>query len=160
MSERPPLKVVGTRHKRRTTYPEKTKLAAVIAAEITSQTEVEHSTGIPQETIRDWVKDPKYAEIRSKTREQLVEEIRVVAHLAVKRVAETLPSMEPRDALFAFEKAATILQLVSGEATARVETRELLNDFNDHETEVMQEWLRDQLKERLLKEGMGAPDPT
>lgn len=158
-TERPVLTVVKPKRQKRH-YTQRQKLATVIAAELTSQTEAERTTGIPQETIRDWLNDPKYAEVRAKTREDLANELRAVAHLAIKRIAEQMPTMEARDAIFAMEKATELSQLVTGQATSRVETRELLNDFDDHETAAMQDWLRQLARERLAKEGMVAPDPA
>ena len=50
-----------------------------------------------------------------------------------------------RDAMFAAEKASTILQLVTGEATQRTEHRELTESLDDHERELLSaaidEWL-------------------
>ena len=124
---------------------QKQKLAAVMAAEMVGVRKAAEQTGIPKQTISDWINDPKYGHFRTKTREDLAEEVKVVAHLAWKRVAETLPMMEPRDAMFAAEKASTILQLVTGEATQRTEHRELTESLDDHERELLSaaidEWL-------------------
>jgi hypothetical protein len=57
--------------------------------------------------------------------------------------------MEARDAIFASEKAATIMQLLSGQATSRTETRELLADFDDHEREGVAEWLHEIARQRM-----------
>jgi hypothetical protein len=68
---------------------------------------------------------PEFAEFRAKAREEMADEIKVVAHLAWKRIAETMGTMEPRDALFAAEKATSLHLLMTGEATSRSEHRDI-----------------------------------
>src|SRR5512147_138178 len=94
--------------------PKRQKLAAVLAAEISGVVAAERQTGIPASTIRYWMDRPEFAEFRSRAREEMAEEVKVVAHLAWMRVAEALRAgtMEPRDALFAADKATAMYQLV------------------------------------------------
>jgi transposase-like protein len=108
--------------RRRYTKPQ--KLAAVMAAEMGGVTEAGRQTGIPKETIQYWLTRPEFAQFRTKAREDMAEEIKVVAHLAWQRTAEALRdgSMEPRDVLFAAEKATNLQLLMSGEVTSRAET--------------------------------------
>lgn len=115
-------------------YTKKTKLAAVMAAEMGGVVQAEEQTGIPESTIRYWMDKPEFAEFRAKTREDLADEIGTVAHLAWSRVASALRTgeMEPRDAIFAAEKATSLQLLMKGEATARTETHDWKLD--DHET--------------------------
>ena len=106
-------------------YPKRQKLAAVLAADVAGVVQAERQTGIPESTIRYWMDRPEFAEFRAKAREEMAEEVKVVAHLAWKRIAETIGTMEPRDALFAAEKATSLHLLMSGEATSRSEHRDL-----------------------------------
>ena len=119
------------------------KLSAVLAAEMTGVVAAEKSTGIPESTIRYWMEQPEYAEYRAKAREDLREEITVVAHLAWQRVAEGLKAndFEPRDVLFAAERATTQYLLMSGEATSRTETRSVTDDLGDDEKERLRNWI-------------------
>jgi hypothetical protein len=121
------------------------KLSAVLAADMVGVVAASKQTGIPASSIEVWLNKPEYAEFRTKTREDLAEEVRVAAHLAWRRVSDTMASMEPRDAIFAAEKASTILQLLSGEATTRTESRDITADLPDHERETLSaaidEWL-------------------
>lgn len=133
-------------------YTRKQKLAAVMAAEMGGVVMAEEQTGVPESTIRYWLEKPEFAQFRAKTREDLAEEVKVAAHLAWKRVIDTAPTMEPRDAIFAAEKAATILSLLTGEATSRVETRELLQTFDDHEIDAVESWLHDLARERMASD--------
>ena len=112
-------------------YTKRTKLAAVMAAEISGVVQASEQTGIPHQTISYWMDDPKFGEIRRKTREDLADEIKTVAHLAWKRVAEAMPTMEPRDAIFAAEKATSLQLLLTGGATARTETRDITGTISD-----------------------------
>jgi transposase-like protein len=129
-------------------YTKREKLAAVMATEMAGVVVASEQTGIPATTIEYWLHKPEFAAFRTRTREELADEVKVAAHLAWKRVAETLPTMEPRDAIFAAEKASTILQLLSGEATARTETRALTDSLDDHERAALADAIDGWLKER------------
>jgi hypothetical protein len=119
----------------RRTYTKRQKLAAVVAAEMTGQTMAAEATGIPRKTIDYWLDHPEFAEVRRRTREALADEIKVVAHLAWLRIAESLRdgTMEPRDAVFAADKATSLYQLVTGMATSRTESRDLTGTIDDAE---------------------------
>lgn len=136
---------------KRRKYTRRQKLSAVMAAEMVGVTQAAEQSGIPHQTISYWLERPEFGEYRRKAREELAEEVEVVAHLAWQRVAEALRGgrLEPRDALFAADKATTLYQLVSGQATSRTEHRELLADFDDHERDAVADWLRELARERL-----------
>jgi hypothetical protein len=131
------------RRKRVDGRSKRVKLAAVMAAEMSGVVQASKQTGIPATTIEYWLHKPEFAEFRTKTREDLVEEVKTVAHLAWARVAETMPKMHPRDAMFAAEKASTILQLLQGQATGRIEHRDLTDSLDDHERDLLAQVLRD-----------------
>lgn len=133
-------------------YTRKQKLSAVMATDMVGVVAAAEASGIPATTIEYWLHKPEFAEFRTKTREDLAEEVKLAAHLAWKRVVDTAPTMEPRDAIFAAEKAATILQLLTGEATSRTEHRDLLEGFDDHETDAVSDWLLELARDRLAKE--------
>jgi len=124
-------------------YSKAEKLSAVLAADMTGVVAVERTTGIPESTLRYWLDKPEFAEYRAKAREDLHAEITVVAHLAWQRVAEGLRSgtLEPRDALFAAEKATAQYLLMSGEATSRTESRALTDDLTDTEKLRLHDWI-------------------
>ena len=113
--------------------PKRVKLAAVMAAEMSGVTAASEQTGIPATTISYWMHRPEFAEIRSKTREDLADEIKTVAHLAWKRIGEALADgeLEPRDAIFAAEKATSLQILMTGGATARSEVRDITGTLAD-----------------------------
>jgi hypothetical protein len=135
-------------------YTKREKLSAVLAADMVGVTVAAEQSGIPKSSIAYWMDNPEFAEIRTKTREDMAEEIAVVAHLAWKRIAQSLASgeMEPRDAIFAAEKATNLQLLMSGEATERTETRSLTDGLDDHEAEVLGQVIRDELARRADEE--------
>lgn len=114
-------------------YTKRQKLSAVMAADMVGVVAAEEQTGIPESTIRYWMDKPEFAEIRAKTREDLADEVKVVAHLAWQAVGDALRSgyMEPRDAIFAAEKATSLQILMTGGATARTETRDITGSLED-----------------------------
>src|SRR5665213_1580845 len=91
-------------------YTKRQKLSAVMASDMLGVVAASDQSGIPATTIEYWLHKPEFAEFRTKTREDLVEEVGIVAHLAWQRVAEALKrgDLEPRDALFAADKATTL----------------------------------------------------
>jgi hypothetical protein len=113
--------------------PKRVKLAAVMAAEISGITQVSKETGISPSTLHHWMNDPEMAAIRSKTREDLADEIKAVAHLAWQAVGEGLRNgtLEARDAIFAAEKATSLQILMTGGATARSEVRDITGTLAD-----------------------------
>ena len=130
-------------------YTKRTKLATVMAAEMTGLTATSDTTGIPKSTVKGWLDSPEFAHLRTKTREDLVEEIKTVAHLAWARVARALASgeMEPRDAIFAAEKATSLQLLMAGEATSRTEMS-ITDGLDDHEREALGAAIRGELARR------------
>lgn len=128
-------------------YDRKTKLAVVMAADMVGLVQAEKQSGIPGSTIAYWMDKPEFAEFRAKAREEMADEIKVVAHLAWKRIAETIDQMEPRDALFAAEKATSLHLLMSGEVTARSEIR-TLGDLNDDKRAALKQLILGELGRR------------
>ena len=134
-------------------YDKKTKLSVVMAADLVGVTAAAEQAGIPVTTASYWVNDPKFAEFRSKTREDLDAEVSVIAHLALRRVAETIDQMEPRDALFAMEKATTLMLLTRGEATSRTESKDTTHDLDNETRQRLTAWL-----DRRMDSDAGATD--
>uniref|UniRef100_A0A6M3LQW5 Uncharacterized protein n=1 Tax=viral metagenome TaxID=1070528 RepID=A0A6M3LQW5_9ZZZZ len=128
--------------------PKHQKLAAIMAADMVGVVEAKRRTGIPASTIRYWMDRPEFVEFRTKTREDLAESVRTVAHLAWQRVAEGLArgDFEPRDILFAAEKSASLMQLLSGNPTERVES--VTAGMNDHERAQLREVLQRAIAEK------------
>ncbi len=147
-------------------YTKREKLATVLAADMSGLTPTAEATGIPKSTIFYWMDQPEFAHVRTKTREDLREEISTVAHLAWQRVARALASgeMEPRDAIFAAEKATSLQLLMAGEATARNEIVSITDGLDDHEKRALSDAIRDELARRAdaqaAKPAVGDPVPA
>jgi len=141
------LKVIGNpRHRR---YTRRVKASAVATVEMSSQMAAAEALGIPRTTIQYWLEKPEFGELRRKTREQTAEGFDVLARLAQERLRALIDTMEPRDLVTLMGVATDKGQLLSGAATSRTETRELLNDFDDHEREQMTEWLKELARARI-----------
>jgi hypothetical protein len=135
-------------------YTKRQKLSAVMAADMVGVVAASEQAGVPESTIRYWADRPEFAEYRAKAREDLEAEVGVVAHLAWQRVAEALRAgtLEPRDALFAADKATTLYQLVAGHATARTETRDITDTMTPEQRDALADEIDVWLRERSVSE--------
>lgn len=135
---------------RRYTHAEKT--AAVAEAEVNGVVAAERRTGITESTIRYWLDQPEFAELRAKTREEKRDGYRVLVAKAQARLAELIPTMEPRDLTILLGVAQDKDLLLSGDATARSEVNSF-HGYNDHEKRAIAELLR-----KALAADRTAPD--
>ena len=142
---------MATERKPKRTYTKRQKVTAVIAAEMSSVTAAAEATGIPKRTVGYWFDSPDFATIRTKTREDLADESRGLAHRVLQEIDKKLPEFEPRDLAILYGILTDKAQLLSGGATSRLEHRELLNDMDDHEREAMTAWLRDLAREKMAE---------
>lgn len=118
-------------------YSQRTKATAVIAAEMASVTAAAESTGIPRTTIAYWMEDPEFVALRQKTREDLADESKALAHKALGEIQRRLGEFEPRDLTVLYGVLTDKAQLLSGQATGRTETRTLTDGLDDHEREAL-----------------------
>jgi len=125
--------------RRHRTYSVPDKMAAVIAADMTSTRAASSAAGVPQSTLRYWMKDPGLAQYRDKAREVLAQEMTTLAHLLLHKlvVAVQEDRLEPRDLIIALGVATDKAQLLTGQATGRLETRDLTDTLDDHEREAL-----------------------
>jgi hypothetical protein len=107
----------------------------VLAAEMSTVKTAADAMGVPESSLRYWMEQPAFAEYRAKTRENLADEMKVIAHVAAHKLADAIRAgtLEPRDLITALGVAVDKAQLLSGAATERLEHREL-DAFDDHET--------------------------
>lgn len=113
-----------------------TKLTAVLASDMTSTLAASQAMGIPESTLRHWRDDPDMARYRVKAREDLLPDIQVLAAVAMDKLIEAVRAgkVDPRDLITAMGVALDKAQLLSGGATHRVESRDITDVFDDHET--------------------------
>jgi transposase-like protein len=114
-------------------YTKQEKLRAVAEAEVNGTEQAADKTGIPRSTIRYWMEDPKFAELRQKTREDLAEGFSLLAHMAQAELARRVTEMEPRDLTVLLGVATDKKLLLSGEATSRTESRSVTDGLSDDE---------------------------
>lgn len=119
----------------RRSYTKREKLTAVLAADMTTTEAAATAAGIPRSTLMYWMEQPEFVTYRQKTREEMADDIRTVAVVALKNLLTALESgtMEPRDVTMAFGVLVDKSQLLAGQATGRVETRDLTDSLDDHE---------------------------
>jgi len=122
-------------------YTKAEKATAVIAAELSTAQAASEALHIPETTLRYWVAQPKYAELRAKTREEAASGFSVIVYLAQERLIELIPDMEPRDLTILLGVAAEKAQLLGGGPTSRTETRTLSDDFDDDEKQRLRDWI-------------------
>lgn len=139
-------------------YSRRQKATAVALAEVTSQTQAAAAAGIPLSTLHRWMDEPWAADLRTKTRGDIADEARVAALLALQEIVRQIRSgsLEGRDAVIAFGVLIDKAQLLSGEATARTESRTLTDGLNDHEKAT----LRDAIDTFLAAHPDPASDPV
>lgn len=119
------------------------RIAAVAIAEVNGVEAASQQTGIPRSTIRVWMDREEFADLRSKTREQLADGFRAFAHLALTRLMEAVEAgkVEPRDLATSLGIATDKMLLMSGQATSRTETRTWTDDLNDDEKQRLRDWI-------------------
>lgn len=129
--------------------PAPVRLATVAMAEVRGIPATSEASGIPERTIRLWMDRPEYADMRAKTRDELSDGFRALAHLAMTRLMEAIETgnVEPRDLSVALGIAVDKHLLMSGAATARTESRSL-DGLNDHESAALQAAIDGELRRR------------
>lgn len=136
-------------------YDARTKAKAVGIAVVEGVTEAERQTDIPKVTIWQWMQKPEYEHLRTNAREVVVEAFWIGIQVGVDEVVKGLRGEAPlnhkADALRTLtEKYA----LLNGEATARTESRDLTDIFDDHETRA----IVDAAREYVGRTGPGEGD--
>lgn len=127
-------------------YATRTKVTTVMAAEMTSIPAAAEAAGIPETTVRYWMDSPEFVTLRAKTREDLADESKALAHKALGEIQRRLGEFEPRDLTVLYGVLTDKAQLLTGHATARNETRALTDGLDDHEREALRKVLDDVLK--------------
>jgi len=135
---------IGTKRRR---YDKRTKAAAVVKAEHTSQLAAAEAMGIPRKTLAYWVESEEFANLRQKTREELAGGSIVLAHLAQAELQRKVLAgeVEPRDLAVIYGIAIDKGQLLSGQVTHRTET--VTGGMNDHERAALHDLLLEAVRE-------------
>jgi hypothetical protein len=132
-------------------YTQKQKASAVTAAAASSVVAAAEATGIPATTIDYWMHKPEFVAIRDRTREDLAEEMRVLAHKATERLVQLIPTMDARDLTVLASMSTDKSELLTGGATARTETRTLTDGFDDDERQALKDAIDAELARREVE---------
>lgn len=130
-------------------YTRQQKMAAVAEATVNGTEQASVKTGIPRTTILYWLDRPEFVELRNKTREELSDGFKALAHLALTRLMEAINSgdVEPRDLSVALGIATDKHLLMSGEATGRTETRTWTDALDPDKQRKLRDWALERLDE-------------
>jgi hypothetical protein len=120
-------------------------MTALSLAVVHGAADASKATGIPERTIRLWMDQPEYAELRAKTRDELAEGFKALAHLAMTSLLDQVRAglVEPRDLTILLGVATDKHLLMSGDATSRTEHRTLGDELDDHERAALKGILED-----------------
>jgi hypothetical protein len=132
-------------------YTKAQKLAAVAEAERTSLTAAAESTAIPITTLKYWFDAPEFADVRTKTRDDLSEGSIAMAIIAQAELIRRIRSGDISDQALvaAYGVGIDKAQLLSGAATARMESRDITGTLTDSD-------VRDAIHAAALLLGAGA----
>lgn len=118
------------------------KAKAVGIAVVAGVAEASRTTGVPEQTLRDWIASPMFVELRTRKRDDVAAEVWAAFQSGVRRVVELLPTTED---LAKVAVASGILYdkfaLMSGEATSRTESKTLTDDLSDSEKLRLHDWI-------------------
>jgi transposase-like protein len=116
-------------------YSRTEKADMVAEVERTSLTQTAESSGIPITTLKYWYDHPDFADIRTKTRDQLAEGSIAMAVIAQGELIRRIRSGSISDQALvaAFGVGIDKAQLLSGAATARTESRDITGTISDAE---------------------------
>lgn len=114
----------------------KAQRAAAVADAITSSAEAaSERAGIPRSTLRYWLDDPEFAELRQTTRDQLADQLWTTIQVGVAEVSKGLrnPDAPLRDKVIAVGVLYDKHALLTGAATSRSESRDITGTISDAE---------------------------
>ena len=116
-------------------YSAKQRAEAVGIAVVAGQTAASEQTGIPKQTIDYWVSKPEFGHLRTRAQEEFAGDLYVGMQVGVVALTQGLQDAEVplRDKASAFVALADRYALLTGQATARTESRSLTEGWNDHE---------------------------
>lgn len=140
--------------RRRYSKPDKSR--AVGLAMLKGVNAASEELGIPNTTLSYWMRHPEFQELRSKSRDDVAEQMWATIQIGVVEVARGIVGDAPlRDKVVALGVLYDKHALLTGAATARTESRDITGTLSDRE-------LIDALHtaERILREGGTADAPA
>jgi hypothetical protein len=136
---------------RRRRYSKRTKVTAIVAAEMTSISASARANGIPRKTVAYWMDAPDFAIYRQKTREDLAAGSLALANEALSVIRAKLDTFEPRDLTTLVGVLTDKAQLLAGQATSRTETRDITETMTPDAVDALADEIDAWLLERKAK---------
>ncbi len=123
----------------------KRTMAAVVGeAEVIGVRPAARKNHVPESSVRYWRDQPDFAQLRAEKKEDVAADVWAAFQKGVRRIAVL---METAEDLGKVAVASGILYdkfaLMSGDATARTETKTLTDGMNDHEREALRKVLEE-----------------
>jgi hypothetical protein len=113
-------------------YTKAEKARAVGLAVVTSTQAAAEAEGIPRKTLAYWMDDPRFAELRHRTRDQVAAEMWSAIQIGIAEIAKGIVGDAPlRDKVIAVGVLYDKHALLTGMATARTESRDLTGTLSD-----------------------------
>ena len=107
-------------------YTAKQRAEAAGIAVVEGVTRASEDTGIPKQTIDYWLDKPEFGHLRTKSREEVAEQLWAAIQVGIKEVAKGIVGDAPlRDKSVALGILYDKHALMTGGATGRTENREL-----------------------------------
>ena len=123
-------------------YTKAQKAEVVGIAVMSGQRSASEATGIPLSTVHAWMEHPDYAQLRTKTREDVAEQFWAAIQISLKAVVDGIADGKLSEKAIALGVLYDKYALMTGGATGRMENREL-NDLPDSAyVEALHEWQR------------------
>lgn len=113
-------------------YTKSEKVAAVGQAVMQGQREAAERLGIPETTLAYWMHHPEFVALRSKTRDDVADELWATIQIGIREVAKGIVGDAPlRDKATALGILYDKHALLTGGATNRTEARDLTGTLAD-----------------------------
>lgn len=113
--------------------PADERARALGIAVVAGGAEASRQTGIPENTIYDWLHSDEFKELRDRKKEEVAEEWWAGVQAYQRSIMASMESANLRDKVGAFMVMFNQLMLLRGEATSRYEHRDLTGALDDHE---------------------------
>lgn len=131
--------------KQRRRYTAAQKAVAVGIAAVEGVTEAERRTGIPKESVHYWLRDERFASLRTRARAEVAEDFWAGVQIGLEEVSKGLqdPRVPLRDKAQALDVLFRSQGLMTGQATERIESKDITADLSDHEREALRKAIDD-----------------
>lgn len=111
-------------------------------------TEAGRQTGIAKQTIHYWTETPEFGQLRTRAKAEALPEMWAGIQIGARSLIDGFTSDAPlHHKAQAFVALAERYGLMSGEATARTETRTLTDGLEDHEKAALRDILDEALRQ-------------